>query len=88
MSACCAGAAGPGPGFATPLDAYRSGQRERLAYVPVTSFDHARPDYLATVDVDPESPTHSQARASARACARVVRMMVMPRERKRIASAV
>jgi selenium-binding protein 1 len=62
MPACCAGAAGTGPGFATPLDAYKSGQREQLAYVPVTSVDHTRPDYLATIDLDPASPTHSQAR--------------------------
>jgi hypothetical protein len=65
MPSCCAGGVGHGPGFATPLEAHRHGERERLAYIPVTSFDHARPDYLATVDLDPSSPTHAQARARA-----------------------
>ncbi len=66
MPQCCGGAAGSGPGYATPLEAYRSGERERLAYVPVTTAEHARPDYLATIDLDPASPTHSQARRGAR----------------------
>ena len=68
MPSCCAGAAGTGPGYATPLDAYRSGESERIAYLPVTTVDHTRPDYLATVDLDPASPTHSQARRGKQAC--------------------
>ena len=58
MPACCAGAAGTGPGFATPLDAFRSDERETLAYVPVTTHHHTRPDYLATIDL-----TTSEVRA-------------------------
>ena len=56
--ACC----GTGPGYATPLDAFRSGSREKLLYVPCIyrNTDVELPDYLATIDVDPESPTYSQ----------------------------
>ncbi|XP_077177381.1 methanethiol oxidase-like [Paroedura picta] len=52
---------GTGPGYATPLDAMR-GPRERLMYVncclSMTDIGPQEPDYLATVDVDPESPTY------------------------------
>lgn len=54
--ACCQ----HGPGYATPLDAFNSGDKEKLIYVPCIISDHSRPDYLATVDVDPESPTYNQ----------------------------
>ena len=50
-----------GPGYATPLDAMR-GPREQIVYLPCirnnTGVD--KPDYLATVDVNPRSPTYSQ----------------------------
>lgn len=36
------------------------GPRETLAYVPCVVPDKSRPDYLATVDLDPESGTYSQ----------------------------
>lgn len=49
-----------GPGYATPLDAYNSGDREKLIYVPAIVADASRPDYLATVDVDDSSPTFGQ----------------------------
>eukprot|EP00775_Hariotina_reticulata_P012725 gene12725-12855_t len=50
-----------GPGYATPLDAFHNGTREKLIYVPCIIPDQkSRPDYLATVDVDPESSTYSQ----------------------------
>lgn len=52
--ACCHHA---GPGYATPLDAYYSGNREKLLYVPAIVADGTRPDYLATVDVEEGSPT-------------------------------
>ncbi|WIA29980.1 hypothetical protein OEZ86_000078 [Tetradesmus obliquus] len=55
---CCANQGGPG--YATPLDAFRNGAREKLIYVPCIVADHSRPDYLATVDVDPDSSTYSQ----------------------------
>lgn len=50
-----------GPGYATPLDAYKSGAREKLIYVPCIYPDQkTQPDYLATIDVDPESATYSK----------------------------
>jgi len=59
--ACCSGK-GPGPGYATPLDAMK-GEKEKIAYLPCirrgTSSAHL-PDYLATVDLDPASPTYSE----------------------------
>ncbi|PNH12676.1 Selenium-binding protein 1, partial [Tetrabaena socialis] len=41
-------------------DAYLHGPREKLLYIPCVIPDHSRPDYIATVDVDPESATHLQ----------------------------
>jgi selenium-binding protein 1 len=58
MATCCGG-----PGYATPLEAFNSGERENLLYVPaIPTGNNAekRPDYLATIDVDPQSPTYSQ----------------------------
>ena len=66
---------GCGPGYATPRDAFYSGSQEKLVYLPciiggwdpaffwfdiLFSEDKTRPDYLATVDTDPASPTYSQ----------------------------
>jgi len=51
---------GCGPGYATPRDAFYSGSREKLVYLPCIIEDKTRPDYLATVDTDPDSPTYSQ----------------------------
>lgn len=53
--------AGCGLTYASPADAAKSA-RETLAYVTVTcvGIDRQRPDYLATVDVDPQSRTYSQ----------------------------
>ena len=42
-------------------DAFNYGKREKIVYLPCIVPDKDRPDYLATVDVDPESPTYSQA---------------------------
>ena len=44
----------------TPQEAFRSGDRETLLYVPAVIADHSRPDYLATIDADPASPTYAQ----------------------------
>lgn len=44
-------------GYATPLDAM-SAPRERLLYVPCVVPSRNRPDYLATVCVDPDSPDY------------------------------
>jgi selenium-binding protein 1 len=51
-----------GPGYATPLDAMARGPREGLIFVPCIAPDGGRPDYLATVDVDPASATFSKVR--------------------------
>ncbi|CAN1804366.1 Selenium-binding protein 1 [Linum perenne] len=50
-----------GPGYATPLQAM-SGPKESLLYVTCVYAGTGiqKPDYLATVDVDPNSPTYSQ----------------------------
>ncbi|RYR63722.1 hypothetical protein Ahy_A04g021488 isoform B [Arachis hypogaea] len=50
-----------GPGYATPLEAM-SGPRETLIYVTAvyTGTGVQKPDYLATVDIDPNSPTYSK----------------------------
>ncbi|XP_050142818.1 selenium-binding protein 2 [Malus sylvestris] len=55
--ACCKS----GPGYATPLDAM-AGPREALIYVTAvySGTGIEKPDYLATVDVDPSSPTYSK----------------------------
>lgn len=38
------------------------GPREKLLYIPAVQTRKDKPDYLVTVDVDPESSTFSQAR--------------------------
>ena len=47
--------------FPTPADAIKSPQ-EKLAYVVATyaGTKTQKPDYLATIDVDPQSKTYSQ----------------------------
>jgi methanethiol oxidase len=44
------------------MDAFLHGPRERLLYTTCIRRNvvPGKPDYLATVDVDPESPTYSQ----------------------------
>ncbi|GFG39320.1 hypothetical protein Cfor_02245, partial [Coptotermes formosanus] len=52
-----------GPGYKSPLDAMHNGPREKLLYIPCIQpapQETHRPDYLATVDVDPDSPTYSK----------------------------
>lgn len=58
-----------GPGYASPLEAMKA-EREKLLYVNAlyTGTGIEAPDYLATVDVDPASPTYS----------RVIHRTVMP----------
>lgn len=50
-----------GPGYATPLDAMK-GPREELLYVVCVQPNPSatKTDFLATVDVDPKSPTYSK----------------------------
>jgi len=42
----------------------KSGPRETLIYVTCVrrNVTPGKPDYLATIDVDPDSPTYSQVR--------------------------
>ncbi|CAB3259729.1 unnamed protein product [Arctia plantaginis] len=49
-----------GPGYASPLDAFKNGPREELLYVICVQPDNTKQDYLATVDVNPKSSTYSQ----------------------------
>ncbi|GFR41290.1 hypothetical protein Agub_g1806, partial [Astrephomene gubernaculifera] len=53
---CCA----RGPGYASPKDAFLNGPREKLLYITCIVPDRSRPDYVATVDVDPTSETYKQ----------------------------
>lgn len=50
-----------GPGYASPEDALK-GPREKLLYITAvyTGTGKKKPDYLATVDVDPDSSTYSK----------------------------
>lgn len=41
-------------------DAFRNGPKEKLAYIPAVQPREDKPDYLMTVDLDPESSTYSQ----------------------------
>ncbi|XP_016842395.1 methanethiol oxidase isoform X3 [Nasonia vitripennis] len=49
-----------GPGYASPREAMLRGPREKILYVNCIHTDPKKPDVLATVDVDPESPTYCQ----------------------------
>ena len=49
-----------GPGYATPLDAMKNGPREKLLYIQCPSLSKDKPDFLATVDVDPKSPCYGK----------------------------
>lgn len=55
--ACCTGT---GPGYPSPLEAFRNGPKEELLYVICVQPNLTKEDYIATVDVDPKSPTYSQ----------------------------
>uniref|UniRef100_A0A3Q2QXA8 Methanethiol oxidase n=1 Tax=Fundulus heteroclitus TaxID=8078 RepID=A0A3Q2QXA8_FUNHE len=52
---------GCGPGYRSPLEAMK-GPREEIVYLPCIyrSTGIQKPDYLATVDVNPQSPTYCQ----------------------------
>lgn len=41
-------------------DAFQHGAREKLIYVPCIVPNADRPDYLATVDVDPQSASYGK----------------------------
>ena len=50
-----------GPGYASPADAIRA-PRENILYTIAiyTGTGIQKPDYLVTIDADPDSPTYSQ----------------------------
>ncbi|KAJ3219183.1 Methanethiol oxidase [Clydaea vesicula] len=48
-----------GPGYDSPLDAFKYGPREKLLYVPgIRSKGSPYADFLATIDADPDSPEY------------------------------
>ena len=59
-SSCCAG-----PGYASPQDAINA-PREKIVYTICiyTGTGIEKPDYLATIDVDEQSPTYGQSYSS------------------------
>ncbi|CAJ1345425.1 unnamed protein product [Effrenium voratum] len=48
--------------FASPLEAMKGAAKEKLMYIPAVNIEDTKtkPDYMATVDVDPESPSYCQ----------------------------
>ncbi len=55
-SSCCE----KGPGYATPLEAMQNGPREKILYVTMIPCDESLPNYLATIDVDPDSANYQK----------------------------
>jgi selenium-binding protein 1 len=55
-STCCK----TGPGYASPLEAMQNGPREKLLYVAMIPCEEGQPDYLATIDVDPNSSNYQK----------------------------
>ena len=51
-----------GPGYATPMDAFKYGSREKIVYIPCIVPGKDRPDYVATVDIDPGSQDYCKVR--------------------------
>ena len=50
-----------GPGYASPGEAIKAPSEKLLYTIAIyTGTGIQKPDYLATVDVDPDSPTYSQ----------------------------
>ena len=43
-----------------PQDAFKNGPREEIVYLPAVQPGGDKPDYLATVDVNPHSASYSQ----------------------------
>mmetsp|Transcript_5074 Transcript_5074/g.14573 ORF Transcript_5074/g.14573 Transcript_5074/m.14573 type:complete len:475 (-) Transcript_5074:460-1884(-) len=58
---CCGNGSGVkvGPGYNSPQEAQK-GPKEKILYLPAIVPDASRPDYLVTIDVDPESDTYQQ----------------------------
>ena len=53
---------GLGPGWQTPMHAFKHGPREKILYVVTVqpNLDDEQGDYLSVVDVDPASETYCQ----------------------------
>ena len=50
-----------GPGYASPSEAIKAPNEKLLYTIAIyTGTGIQKPDYLATIDVDPDSPTYSQ----------------------------
>lgn len=47
-----------GPGYASPMEAFRNGPREKFLFVMCPNVDRSKPDIIVSVDVDPESSTY------------------------------
>ena len=56
---CCKG---KGPGYATPMEAFKKSEKEKLLYIPCIIPTKDRPDYLVTVDVDENSKDFQKVR--------------------------
>ena len=54
-SNCC-----QGPGYCSPLSAMREGPREEYLFLSMISCDRTKPDYLATMNVNPQSEQYQQ----------------------------
>ncbi|CAF0782674.1 unnamed protein product [Adineta steineri] len=49
-----------GPGYASPLDAMANAPNEKIIYVSMLPCQDDQPNYLATIDVDPDSPNYQK----------------------------
>ncbi|CAF1335925.1 unnamed protein product [Rotaria magnacalcarata] len=56
LSSCCK----KGPGYASPLEAMQNGPREKLLYVAMIPCQEDQPNYIATIDIDPNSSNYQQ----------------------------
>lgn len=61
---CCANKCGPG--YSSPKDAFLNGPREKFLFTTCVRPGKDIPDYLAIVDVDPESLEYSKVVARVR----------------------
>ena len=52
-----------GPGYATPMDAFKNSKKEKLLYLPCIIPAKDRPDYIVTIDVDENSKDFGKVNA-------------------------
>lgn len=55
-----AGGCCKGPGYSTPMEAFKNSEKEKLLYIPCLVPTKDRPDYLVTIDVDENSPDYGK----------------------------